>query len=434
MVFLRVAIMGLALLISGCAITPKNMAGCNFVRRELAVSDPNDRGQPTLAADMSQSLNRHRAFLPPQERLGSMLFLSGGGQNGAFGAGFLQGWKNKHGGRLPEFTVVTGISTGAILSTFAFINQPERALAGYTITDERVLLTAFSKRGGTSLGLSTGFTLLRKGAVADLEPLRSRLDTALSDDVLEAVATAADRGRKLFVGAIDLDTGEAVAFDLTDMAVKWKGAEAGAERERLEACYIEAIVASSSAPIAATPVFINHRMYMDGGARFGVFSDEIGKVLEERSVSGGLAGPPPTTYVLINGDQLIGTDCGTQADCGGDNPAPGDLARLGHKKWNFLDLALRSEEILVNQVYRFSADSIRASAEQEGTPFKFVKISPEVLDFKLDLTGSGLDDGERTCRDWRQRDRDLSKPLQFHPRYMRCLIAYGQAKAASSDW
>jgi len=62
-----------------------------------------------------------------------LLFLSGGGLNGAFGAGVLDGWAAKRGGTLPDFAVVTGVSTGALLSLAAFANTPQAALKGYEI-------------------------------------------------------------------------------------------------------------------------------------------------------------------------------------------------------------------------------------------------------------------------------------------------------------
>lgn len=49
----------------------------------------------------------------------AFLALSGGGADGAFGAGILNGWTTT--GRRPEFTVVSGASTGALMAPFAFL-------------------------------------------------------------------------------------------------------------------------------------------------------------------------------------------------------------------------------------------------------------------------------------------------------------------------
>src|SRR5262245_51959304 len=57
----------------------------------------------------------HSGPLPPAEYLA----LSGGGSDGAFGAGLLCGWSAA--GTRPNFKAVTGISTGALIAPFAFL-------------------------------------------------------------------------------------------------------------------------------------------------------------------------------------------------------------------------------------------------------------------------------------------------------------------------
>jgi predicted acylesterase/phospholipase RssA len=47
------------------------------------------------------------------------LVISGGGSDGAFGAGVLKGWTES--GKRPVFNIVTGVSTGALIATFAFL-------------------------------------------------------------------------------------------------------------------------------------------------------------------------------------------------------------------------------------------------------------------------------------------------------------------------
>lgn len=407
-------------LVSGCAIKPTKSASCGFVRRDLAVSNPVDAGadgtiasvplsRESLAGSMTAALSDRRLQDPVSSR-GAMLFLSGGSQNGAFAAGLLDEWHTER-KKLPTFDVVTGISTGSILATFAFVDRTDAMVKGYTIESEADLLRPYVKGGG-KIGPLAGVTLLRTGAIADLVPLRSRLDAALTDEILEAVKRGGDAGRRLFIGAVDVGTGEAVAFDMTEMAARWVNAS-GAERPRLKRCYVEAVLASSSAPIAAPPVFIDNRMYIDGGARFGVFSDEVGRVLDERVRASGLNEPPPRTYVIMNGSQAI-------AD---KSPPPGP-----HPPYTFLDLALRSEGILANQVYRFSADKIAARARTERRDFFFAKIDNDMPNFQLDLDGAG---GEpmRTCSQWSEEDERRDNPLQFHRRFMRCLIGYGRARA-----
>lgn len=216
MINVRWMLAGLALFVGGCAIKPQSLNDCHIRRYELAVNDPASSAQPalarqapsgTLAYEMQTAL-AERASTPDSQ---AMLFMSGGSQHGAFGAGFLHGWQRQR-GSLPSFAVVTGISTGSILATFAFVGDSQAAVRGYTIETERQLLTPYLKQSEGKIGVQTGVTLLRKGAIANLAPLRIRLSAAITDDMLLAVAKGASDHRKLYVGAVDVDSGEAVAF------------------------------------------------------------------------------------------------------------------------------------------------------------------------------------------------------------------------------
>jgi hypothetical protein len=74
--------------------------------------------------DFLDSLEREKAYLHTQENHGFLpvaayLAISGGGDNGAFGAGFLNGWTKA--GTRPPFKLVTGVSTGALIAPFAFL-------------------------------------------------------------------------------------------------------------------------------------------------------------------------------------------------------------------------------------------------------------------------------------------------------------------------
>ena len=67
--------------------------------------------------------NLARALERRKGRPLNILSLSGGGQNGAFGAGFLNGWRER--GKRPKFDAVGGVSTGALLATHALLGTPE---------------------------------------------------------------------------------------------------------------------------------------------------------------------------------------------------------------------------------------------------------------------------------------------------------------------
>jgi hypothetical protein len=363
----------------------------------------------------------------------ALLSLSGGSLNGAYGAGYLDEWRKMSGpAGLPRFVNVTGISTGAILATYAFTGQTSAAVAGYSITREDQLLKPYVKMKNGDIPLAGYATLVRKGALGDLAPLRDRLHEAFTSDILKAVADGAADGRTLFVGVVDVDAGEAEAIDLTEMASRWARATDDRTRLRWKSCYVEAVLASSSAPLAAKPVFIDNREYIDGGARFGMFSygfAEAVKAFRSKPRPGRVA--DPVQYLIINGDQRIEPDCRVEDKtvCTEDNPTGG--VDRPHRKWSLLKLALRSEKILANQVYRFSESMVA-----DGAPgsFRSTLIRDDVDTYSYRMDHPVLGSGTRTCREWRAIDRQRLDPIQFAPRYMWCLIDYGRARARRDNW
>jgi predicted patatin/cPLA2 family phospholipase len=370
----------------------------------------------------------------------SWLLLSGGSQHGAFGAGFLNRWAEarKGAGGLPRFRVVTGISTGALQSTFVFIDQPQRIAEEYTIPNEKRLLHTFVRpnKKGELNNFSVGYNLAKKGSLADLDPLRKRLHTIITDDVLAKVAeqagTGPDNGRKLLVGAVEMDTGNAYLFDLTKAASLYVAGNAA-----MKNCYIEALMASASVPMAALPVFIEGRMYIDGGARFGVIADWGSKLLEQAAQKAGASKAPRHLFVLVNGTLEASRTC-ELADCRGKTPPPppteeGPTVRP-HGEWSFDKLAKRSVSILINQSYRGSVFWARTEGAAKGFAVKFARIEPDHLNFKAEAGLEGEAKETMSCAEWSKRDDAIDRPLEFHPRFMRCLIAYGRARTDAAAW
>ena len=449
---LRLLSLCLPALLAACTIPvvetlPQDM--CNFQRYRLEVELPEAPGhaaldgvdRPLTVARAIRNLFKDTAPGPgaaptvPQDD--AMLFLSGGSQEGAFGAGILNRW-HLRAGHLPAFRVVTGISTGAILATPAFLDRPELSVDhrtsptdeghhGYAVLGESELLRPIARSGARGFGVRTAIPALRHGAVADLDPLRQMLLRELGDAELNAVAAAYGR-RLLLVGVVDVDSGQAVALDLTEMAHRYAGAREP-EKTRLHHCYVDAIVASSSEPLAALPVFIDNRMYVDGGARFGLFSSEFDRAFadiaknpttEEAAVERRLA--LANVYAIVNGDLTTPETCGRQdrSLC----QTVGTDGRYGaHAGWNLLDLALRSERILVNQVQRMSL--ARINSKEESVRFHPAWIQSQGRTHLFRMDHPGLGSGQLTCAEWRAMDTDLVHPIQFHPREMHCLIDYG---------
>ena len=460
-------------MVGGCSINQKaplttadNM--CNFNEHRLAVGIPDTSGAlasasetSSLAMDIEQALEAREGMLESGAGEGgtpdpvSMLFLSGGSEHGAYGAGILKGWGGD--GKIPDMQVVTGISTGSILSSFAFVGKGDFAADGYTINNENQLLNVYSKPKDGKPDIGNFADLLKKGAFADLDPLRTRLSKFLTEPytfteadgtvwttyVLQEVGNRHTDGARLYVGAVDIDTGQGVAFDMGDMALRYvtaANANDEAEKKHWLDCYVSAIIASSSTPMAAPPVFIDNTMYVDGGARFGLFGDAFREVYDARKARAANdedAPEPPRVYAVVNGTlELPAPKCPKKdpADCTGD---PADWQPKGqHKDWNILNLALGSERVLVNQVYRFSTLAAENEACEGAGCFNFLRIDPDVADFKVSFPAplNAGNTGELSCYDWMEVDIKEDNPIQFHKRYMRCLIQYGEAKVAAAGW
>jgi hypothetical protein len=188
-----------------------------------------------------------RAALSPEKPI-QVLALSGGGQWGAYGAGFVKGWTDH--GRPESFQVVTGTSTGSLIATFAFLGRDYDDAVGHAylgirgdddVLDKRFLLTA-----------------LFSDALATTRPLRRLLEANVTDEMVRQVAAEGAKGRRLFVGAVDLDAGVFHPFDLTAIAASGPGARKD---------YIDALMASTAIPVAFPPAVIGGRAYVDGGVR-----------------------------------------------------------------------------------------------------------------------------------------------------------------------
>jgi predicted acylesterase/phospholipase RssA len=190
----------------------------------------------------------------------SYLAISGGGANGAYGAGFLVGWTAA--GTRPEFTMVTGVSTGALIAPFAYLG------AEYDDELEALYTTMSTKDIAVMKGLLKGFF---SDAMADTTPLRRLIETYVSDEVIAAIAVQHRRGRRLWIGTANLDVGRSVVWDLGAIA-----ASGDPGRTRL---IHDVLQASAAIPVAFPPVLIRveasgrtyDEMHVDGGTAQQVF-------------------------------------------------------------------------------------------------------------------------------------------------------------------
>jgi predicted acylesterase/phospholipase RssA len=176
----------------------------------------------------------------------NLLSISGGGQNGAFGAGFLIGWRES--GRRPQFDIVGGVSTGALLATHAFLGSP---------ADDATLEEMYTQITSADIYTDRGiFSLLSADSLKDTAPLRAMIAKYVTADTLQRVAAAYDENRMLFVGTTNIDYGQTWVWNMTLIA------KAG----QLE-LYRDVLLASASFPIVFPPVEIDGHLFVDGAAR-----------------------------------------------------------------------------------------------------------------------------------------------------------------------
>jgi predicted acylesterase/phospholipase RssA len=166
----------------------------------------------------------------------SILALSGGGADGAFGAGALVGLTRST--SRPQFSVVTGVSTGALIAPYAFL--------GSDWDDE--LLEVYTSGRAEHLLKSRGLGALFGSSVYSGTPLKELVDRYATDALIQAVAHEASTGRLLLVATTDVSTGEPVIWDLGSIAMN---GGAGAR-----ALFRDVLVASASVPGLFPPVVI----------------------------------------------------------------------------------------------------------------------------------------------------------------------------------
>lgn len=194
--------------------------------------------------------------LPPA----NYLAISGGGEDGAFGAGLLVGWAAS--GTRPQFKLVTGISTGALIAPFAFLGprydtqlrQVYTTISGKDVLEPRWIIAA-----------------LTEDALASNAPLRRTMSRYVTQSMLDDIAAAYAQGRLLLIGTTDLDQGRPVIWNI--------GKLAASHRPGALELVQDILIASAAIPGAFPPVMIDvqadgrtyQEMHVDGGASAQVF-------------------------------------------------------------------------------------------------------------------------------------------------------------------
>lgn len=257
----------LSLFESGCATRPESPpSGIPDLLPWGAVDldDLQTESDSDLEKSLTASIHAESAdeFDPDHDgvRTYALLVLSGGGSNGAFGAGFLTGWSKT--GTRPDFKIVTGISAGSLQATFAFLgpeydDELTEIFTHYSTEDIYHKRSIFGKLFGD--------------AVYDTSPLKRLIERYIDERTLAAVAAKHAEGHRLYVGTTNMDTLEFVIWDM--------GRIASSRRPEALELYRKILLASSSIPVLFPPVYLEleadgetfYEMHVDGGANAQMF-------------------------------------------------------------------------------------------------------------------------------------------------------------------
>lgn len=261
---------------------------------------PNERffpfyGTQPLEAEFAAAADRLRrtqglaadAVLPEIQ----LLAVSGGGENGAFGAGVLCGWSDY--GNRPVFELVTGVSTGALTAPFAYLgsNYDPQLRTVYT---ELSASSVLEKRPLTAA--------LFNDAMADNSPLFKTISNYLNESMLTALGKSYEDGRLLLIATSDLDAQQPVIWNI--------GAIAKSGHPRALDTIRRILLASAAVPGAFPPTLFDvtldgvayQELHVDGGAFAQAFLYPAGVARQRRArMAGGRRVIPARAFVIRNG-------------------------------------------------------------------------------------------------------------------------------------
>ena len=242
---------------------------------------------PAMNASNPDMLEQHFGGIMHREH--NYLAISGGGANGAYGAGVLVGWSKL--GTRPQFTMVTGVSTGALAAPFAFLGSDY----------DQQLKTLYTSLDSSGIFFRRSiFAILRGDSVADNTPLSEMLDQHINDQLIKAIAHEYNRGRSLRIATTNLDAGRAVIWNIGRIA-NTGHPEAGQLIRQI-------LLASAAIPGIFPPSYIQvqgpdgrtyDEMHVDGGTSAQMFlypsNTDWAEVMKVFDVKG-----TPTAYLIRN--------------------------------------------------------------------------------------------------------------------------------------
>ena len=367
------------------------------------------------------------------DRQPKALLLSGGGQWGAFGAGFLAAQQPAN----RDWDVVTGISTGAIQALFVGADEFEKMAALYRLPNGNP-------------ASANGFRLLTRGSQHDLSPLREMLREQLyySEGVrlLETIASGTANGKVLPEVWIGLAEGRSTnlrTVHLSGYVRDHFGAGDPASEKAVGDCVAGLVLGSSAIPLRLTPVQIDisdsasptgeYRTFMDGGIRLSIIDEQMAELLDTTyaldlcaqlspdtqctrfKVEEGLEkgqiqpGASPGLYIVRNGPTIV--------------PTGGTLETEIDRDPDAYVTAIRGYSILVNQNELASVSEMQAR-------------HPSANIFFASADGYNWMNSDTNPR---PPCPERNEKIYFHKEFMECLETFGRWRksnidAASEGW
>jgi hypothetical protein len=349
-------------------LTKAEVPGLPGVRYWYTLAPEEAVAEARRTVEKQRSLGRH-VDADGKPRTFKSLALSGGGDQGAFGAGLLVGWTEA--GNRPEFDVVTGISTGALIAPFAFLGSKYDDLLKTAYTTLRPDLV-YRKKSLIQAYFSDGAT--------DITPLEGLVAGFATADLMRRVAEEYEKGRLLLIGTTNLDARRRTVWNMGKIA-------ASGHPDSL-ALFRKVLIASASVPAIVPPVMIEveadgkrfHEMHVDGGAMAQVFFN-IPSVSAQHLIDDRTRKRKSVLYVIRNG----------QID-----PAVGKIDRR-------------------TMTIGFKALSAMIASQGVGDLYTIYLLSQrDGVDFNLASIGE---------------DFQEPHPEEFHPPYMQALFDYGYQRA-----
>lgn len=266
-----IVLAGLAFSAAGCAsLENRNILPERLVSEAEIAGMPGVRMWGDASADEINATIRKYETDPASSSLkrerfdrdwpSNILALSGGGDNGAFGAGLLVGWSA--GAGRPQFDLVTGISAGALIAPFAFLGPSRDG-------DLKAVFTEYGKSNILTMRPVSG--LLIGSSLADSAPLAKLIAHYVDRPLLDQIARERQRGRVLLIGTTNIDSQRPVLWDMGRIAMS--------DQPQALSLFRKILLASASLPGLFPPVRLQvqaeggayDELHVDGGVTQQVF-------------------------------------------------------------------------------------------------------------------------------------------------------------------